>query len=169
VALHQDLTALEVLGMAIKSEIEAATLYAYMAEQTRNTLLVKTLQFLNQEEEKHRILLEDMYRRQFPNVELHLPAQSPVPIVSATALASMELPEMFQLAMQAEQLSADFYSRETERAKDISSRTLLRYLSRVERSHYHILENEYELMSRFPSYYNAEDFHFGNEMMHVGP
>lgn len=166
---HQGLTALEVIGVAVKSEIEAAALYRYMADQVRNNSLVAKLNFLRQEEEKHRAILEDLYARQFPDVELQLPAKSLVPTIEATALEGKTIPELFQLAMSAEQMAADFYSREADRSRDEMGRTVLRYLSNVERSHYHMLETEYELASRFPGYYNADEFHLGDEMMHVGP
>lgn len=165
----EGLTALEVLGIAIKSEIEAAQLYARMAAQVRNTSLASKLAFLRQEEEKHREMLESLYTRRFPDIELQLPVRSPVPQIQSTDLDDMTVPELFQLAMQAEQTAADFYSREADRSNDHAGRTMLRYLSNVERGHYHLLHTEYELVSRFPSYYDADEFHFGDEMMHIGP
>ena len=168
-AHHQGLTALEVLGVAIKSEIEAAALYARMADQVGNASLVAKLNFLRQEEEKHRAILEDVYARQFPDVELQLPAKSLVPVVDATALEGLTIPELFQLAMKAEQISADFYAQEADRSRDEIGRTVLRYLSNVEHSHYKMLETEFELASRFPDYYNVDEFHLGDEMVHVGP
>jgi len=168
-ALDQDLTALEVLAIAIKSEVEAAALYERMAGQVRNTALVTKLNFLRQEEEKHRAMLEDLYTKRFPGVELQLPRKSLVPVVEADALDQLTVPELFQLAMKAEQVSADFYSQAAEHSQDEMARTLLRYLSNIERGHYHLLETEYELVSRFPGYYNADEFHFGDEMVHLGP
>lgn len=168
-AYNEDLTALEVLGMAIKSEIEAALLYAHMISLVRNASLASKLVFLRREEEKHRELLESLYARRFPDIELQLPTKSPVPQIQNADWENMTVPELFQLAMQAEQMAADFYSREADRSNDQPGRTMLRYLSNVERGHYHLLETEYELVSRFPSYYDADEFHFGDEMMHIGP
>jgi len=168
-ALNQALTALEVLGVAIKSEVEAASLYTYMAGQVRNASLVTKLNFLRQEEEKHRYMLEDMYKRRFPDVELQLPTKSLVPMIDEAAFSDLTIPELFQLAMKAEQISADFYSEEADRSQDEMGRTMLRYLSNVERGHYHMLETEYDLVSRFPNYYNADEFHLGDEMVHIGP
>lgn len=168
-AANEGLTAVEVLGVAIKSEIEAAALYARLAAQVRNATLASKLNFLRGEEEKHRSILQDVYERRFPDIELQLPAQSPVPTVDTTTLANMTVPELFQLAMKAEQLAADFYAREADRSFDEMGRTTLRYLSHVESGHYKMLETEYELVSRFPDYYNADEFHFGDELMHIGP
>lgn len=165
----QGLSALEVLGVAIQSEIEAASLYVRMAKDVRNTSLAAKLSFLRQEEEKHRALLEDLYARRFPGIELKLPVCPLMPAMDAPSATALSVPDLFQLTMRAEQISADFYSREATRSSDEAGRTMLRYLSNVERSHYHLLETEYELVSRFPSYYNADEFHLGDELLHVGP
>ncbi len=166
---NEGLTALEVLGVAIKSEIEAAALYTRLAAQVRNATLAAKLDFLRREEEKHRSILQDVYQRRFPDVELQLPSRSPVPTVDAASLAGKTVPELFQLAMHAEQLASDFYAREADRSFDEMGRTTLRYLSQVESGHYKMLETEYELVSRFPDYYNADEFNFGTELIHIGP
>ncbi len=165
----QGLTALEVLGVAIRSEIDAAALYRRLAEDVRNPMLVAKLSFLRQEEVKHESMLREMYARRFPDVELRLPSRPLVPPLDAPGASTLSVPDLFQLAMRAEQLSSDFYSREAARSSDDAGRTLLRYLANVERSHYHLLETEYDLVSRFPNYYNADEFHLGDELMHVGP
>jgi rubrerythrin len=166
---HDGLTALEVLGVAIKSEIDAAALYERIASRVGNPSLVAKLGFLRQEEEKHRLMLEELYAARFPDVELELPAKSRVPTVDDVDVDELKVPELFQLAMKAEQLAASFYAEQADRSRDEMSRTVLRYLSNVERGHYHMLETEYELLSRFPSYYSADEFHVGDELMHVGP
>ncbi len=168
-ASEQGLTSLEVIGVAIKSEIDAAALYENLARRVRNPSLVAKLDFLRQEEEKHRAILEDTYARRFPDVDLQLPAVSIVPPISPTDWKDQTVPDLFQLAMTAEQMAAEFYSKEADRSTDDAARTVLRYLSNVENSHYHILETEFDLVSRFPDYYNADDFHLGGEMIFVGP
>jgi rubrerythrin len=165
----QGLTALEVLGVAIQSEIEAMALYERMEKDVRNAALAARLSLLQQEEEKHRSMLQDLYARRFPGIELKLPSRPLMPTLDAPSASTLSVPDLFQLAMRAEQLSADFYSREAARSSDEAGRTLLRYLSNTERGHYRLLETEYELVSRFPNYYNADDFHLGDELMHVGP
>jgi rubrerythrin len=166
---HEGLTALEVLGVAIKSEIDAAALYERMAGKVSNITLVAKLDFLRQEEQKHRRMLEELYAARFPDVDLQLPAKSRVPTIADDDVGSLTVPELFQLAMKAEQLAASFYGEQADRSRDEMSRTVLRYLSNIERGHYHMLETEYELLSRFPSYYSADEFHVGDDLMHVGP
>jgi len=164
-----DLTPLEILGVAIRSEIEAAKLYRHIASQVANRDLRERLDFLVQEEEKHRRILEDIYTRQFPEVELALPAQSLVPTVSAALEEETPVPELFRLGMEAERLSEQFYADLAGRVQDANARTTLTYLSRMERGHYDLLRTELELIERFPTYYQVEEFHLGEEMIHFGP
>lgn len=164
-----DLTPLEILGVAIKSEIEAANLYRYMATRVANRDLIERLHFLVQEEEKHRRILEEAYNRQFPEVELALPSRSLVPTIEAALEEDTSVPELFRLAMEAERISADFYDELAGRVQEETSRSTLLYLSRMEEGHYNLLETEYELVQRFPSYYQVEEFHLGEEMIHFGP
>jgi rubrerythrin len=167
--LDEGLTALEVLGVAIKSEVDAAALYARLAGQVHNHALLAKLDFLRQEEEKHRVLLQDLYARRFPDVELRLSTRSLLPSLQVALPEQSTVPELFQLAMLAEQVSANFYSHEAERAGDEAGRIMLRYLANVERGHFHMVETEYDLVSRFPEYYSADEFHIGDELMHIGP
>lgn len=163
------LTALEALGVAIKSEIEAASLYARLRERVGSSSLAAKLHFVQAEEEKHRAILEGEYQRRFPDVDLRLPPDAVVPLPDEASFADLSVPELFRVAMQAEQASAEFYLREAERTQDEAGRTILRYLGKVERGHYLMLETEYDLVSRFPDYYNADDFHLGQELIHIGP
>ena len=164
-----DLTPLEILGLAIRSEIEAARLYRHMQAQVVNRDLRGRLEFLVQEEEKHRRLLEELYARRFPGVEVALPARSLVPTLQAALQKDTPVPELFRLAMEAERLSEDFYREQADRAEEENARATLIYLSRMERGHYELLRGEFELIQRYPSYYQVETFRLGEELMHIGP
>lgn len=164
-----DLTPLEILGVAIRSEVEAARLYRHMQAQVINRDLRGRLEFLVQEEEKHRRILEELYARRFPGVELVLPTRSLVPTLQAALQEDTPVPELFRLAMEAERLSEDFYREQADQAEEENSRATLTYLSRMERGHYELLRGEFELLQRYPSYYQVETFHLGEELMHIGP
>jgi rubrerythrin len=164
-----DLTPLEILGVAIKSEIEAVRLYQSMATRVVNRDLKARLSFLAGEEEKHRRILENTYAKQFPGVPLALPALSLVPAVDPALQETAPIPELFRLAMQAEKLAEDFYAELSGLAMEQNSRMALTYLAHIEHSHYEMLRGELEMAERFPSYYNAEEFELGTEMTHFGP
>ncbi len=167
--IADDLTPLEILGVAIKSEIEAANLYRHMAGQVVNLDLRGRLDFLAKEEEKHRQILHGAYTRQFPDVELALPARSLAPAVQAAIQEGAPVPELFRLAMEAEHLSEEFYDDLAGRAPEENSRTMLTYLSRMEHGHYELLRTELEMIQRFPTYYQVKDFQLGDELVHFGP
>jgi rubrerythrin len=175
------LTPLEALGVAIKAEIEAAQTYERLANLVKNRILKEKAHFLRGEELKHRAFLEEAYARQFPDVELVLPTQSLVPRVEAAlALSPVEgeveglegevsVPELLDLAMQAEQASERFYADLARRSRSESARAMFQHLSRMESSHFHLLQVEHDLVTRFPDYYNVEEFHFGDDLIHLGP
>ena len=171
------LTPLEALGIAIKAEIEAAETYERLANLVKNRALKEKAYFLQGEELKHRALLEEAYARQFPDVELVLPAQSLVPRVEAEPVlggaegveGEVSVPELLDLAMEAEQASERFYADLARRSRSESARAMFQHLSRMESSHFHLLQVEHDLVTRFPDYYNIEEFHFGDELIHLGP
>ncbi len=168
-AIATDLTPLEILGVAVKSEIEAAQLYRHMASQVVNRDLRGRLDFLVHEEEKHRRILEGVYARHFPDVPLALPSQTLVPTIAGAVAEGAPVPELFRLAMEAERLAEEFYGELAGRTEEANSRTTLTYLSRMEHGHYELLRSELELIQRFPSYYQVEVFDLGQEMIHFGP
>jgi rubrerythrin len=168
-ANNAQLTPLEALGIAIKAEIEAAETYEQLGNLVKNHALKEKAHFLQGEELKHRALLEEAYARQFPDVELVLPAQSLVPRVKAELEGEVSVPELLALAMEAEQASESFYADLARRSQSESARAMFQHLSRMESSHFHLLQVEHDLISRFPDYYNVEEFHFGDEFIHLGP
>ena len=171
------LTPLEALGVAIKAEIEAAETYERLANLVKNRTLKEKAHFLRGEELKHRTLLEEAYAAQFPDVELVLPAHSLVPRVEAAPVLSgaeglesqVSVPELLALAMQAEQASERFYADLAHCSQSGSARVMFQHLSRMENSHFHLLQVEHDLVTQFPDYYNVEEFHFGDELIHLGP
>lgn len=168
-SIATDLSASEVLGIAIKSEIDAAAVYDHLAKKIRNRALSEKIIFLRKEEEQHRRLLEEMFTRNFPGVELLLPEKGLHPEMNMEVTRNMTVPELFELAMEAEETSRDFYADLAEKSKDESGRATLRYLSNMESGHYYLLKTEYEMVTQFPGYYEADDFHVGMDLIHVGP
>ena len=70
----------ELFLAAIKSELESNKLYKKMAKKTKNGLLEDKLKFLANEEEKHRLFIEDIYRNHYPENKIVIPKISPVPL-----------------------------------------------------------------------------------------
>jgi len=167
-ARERDLTTLEVLGIAIKSEIEAVKLYNRMKEKTKNPDLSLKLDFLVAQEAGHQKLLTEAFKKKFPGVEISLPPKTLVPTVEEVLSRDASLKELFAAAMEAEKKADDFYTGLAKKTRDQSSRSMLEYLASMERSHYSILEAEYRQLE-ITADYNSDDFLRGDRLMNVGP
>jgi rubrerythrin len=167
--LPSDLSPLEVFSIAIRSEIEAREIYRRAAEKIVNEQLKKKLHFLREEEEKHRKIVEEMYRETFPDVPLELPDNSFLPKSDVAVASSSTVIELFEVAMEWERGAGEFYEGFSKRATDHRAKALLVSLSTAEWGHYHLLKSEYDLLKAFPAYADTKDFHPGEDFLHIGP
>jgi rubrerythrin len=163
--MYSKLSSIEVFGVAIKSEIEAAGAYQRMLEMSDRPDVKKKLRFLRDEEIKHRRMLEDMYRKEFSDIKLVLPARGLAPKLTAAVSRDTPLLRLFELAMEAEKTSEVFYAEAAERSESQSGRQLLAYLSGMERGHYFVLKSEYDLMQQFDKFASYKKF----SQEHLGP
>ena len=168
-ALDAKLKPDEVLAVAIRSEIDAADFYSKLLARVKNILLQQKLKFLVLEEKKHRKILERLHGQRFPDVPLKVPEKAVRPRARAALGEKSSILELFQAALDAEKVAETFYRDAQKVIKDAASKKMLEYLSRVERSHFFLIKSEIDLLSRFPDYYDVEDFHLGQDLFHVGP
>jgi len=154
----------DILLSAIKSEVESNKLYTKMAKKTKNGLLEDKLNFLADEEEKHRAFIEEIYQNHFPDRQLKLPAKTPVPLPKIEYNEETPLSKLLKQAMEAETSASKFYRSLAGRFEEGCKiyNTLL-YFSDMEIGHYKILEMEKESMERF----EEGDVYW--PMVHVGP
>ena len=155
----------ELLLAAIKSEIDSKQLYSKMVKKTKNGLLKDKLKFLANEEEKHRLFVEDIYKNHYPENEIVFPKESPVPLPQIIIHdKDIPLSKLLGDAMKAEQSASDFYKSLAglfEKGSKIHN--ILLYFSDMEIGHYKILEVEKESMERF----EESDVYW--PMVHMGP
>jgi len=167
--LKKDWRPEEALAVGIRSEIEAAAFYGKLQGRVKNILLQKKLEFLVFEEKKHRKILERLFRDRFAGTEPVIPPKSSIGVPQLPAGPGLTVLDLFKAALQAEKSAEEFYKEARAGDDDEGSRRMLGYLSRVERSHYFMIKSEIELLSRFPDYYDVEDFHLGQDLFHIGP
>ena len=167
--LDSRLKPFEVLAVAVKSEADAAGLYAALKDKVRSRLLQRKLDFLIFEEKRHGRILERLYAQRFPGQALELPAVSFLPSSLRVDPEGLSVPRLFRTALKAEKYSEEFYLAARKAMKDASSRKILEYLGRVERSHYFLVKSEIDLLEKFPDSYKVEDAHLGEDLVHVGP
>ncbi len=154
----------KLLLSAMKSEIESKEVYMKLAEKTENGLLKDKLRFLADEEEKHRIFIEEIYKNHYPNEKIIMPDKSPVPLPGVKLSEDTPLSKLINQAMKAEQAASDFYKSLAKRFEDQTKmHNTLMYFADMEIGHYKILENEKESMER----YEESDVYW--PMTHVGP
>jgi len=154
----------DLLLAAIKSEVESRYVYQTLADMVKNVFLKDRLTFLAGEENKHRIFIEGLFRKKFPNKEIVLPDETPVPLPTIQMPGENTLlSEVVESAMEAEKASSEFYSGLADIFDDSSIKKTLQYFAAMEMNHYRILEAELESIKRF------EDFDVEWPMMHVGP
>lgn len=106
--LKSDLSSLEIYGIAIKSEIDAAQGYKKMANLVKNPTLKEKLNFLIGEELKHKRLLTNLYHREFPQIKLVLPKKGLVPKIASAIKRDTPMMKLWELAMDAEKKSENF-------------------------------------------------------------
>jgi rubrerythrin len=154
----------DLLLAAIKSEEESNQLYSKMAKKTKNGLLKDKLEFLANEENKHRRFIEEIYANHYPENELVLPKKSPVPMPVVEFSEKIPLSQLLSQAMNAEESASKFYISLANRFENGSKifNTLM-YFSDMEKGHYKLLEMEKESMERF----EEGDVYW--PMVHVGP
>jgi rubrerythrin len=158
-----------VLALAVRSEMEAIRVYSKLYEKVKNEVLKQKLKFLIFEEEKHKKILKRLFSQRFPKKILKVPEKSFLPPIKISLEGKDAVLNLFKAALQAEKISEDFYKKSGEKAEDSESQRILKYLSRVERSHYFMIKSEIGLIEKFPDYYDITDFHLGHDMVHVGP
>lgn len=159
---HYDIEKL--LLTAMKSEIESKDLYLKLAKKTQNGLLQDKLRFLADEEEKHRIFIEDIYKNHFPNSTIELPDKSAVPMPEIIFDEETPLSKILKQAMNAEKAASDFYNSLAKRFESESKiHNTLMYFADMEIGHLKLLEMEKNSMER----YEEDEVYW--PMIHVGP
>ncbi|NIO29779.1 MAG: hypothetical protein GTO29_14640 [Candidatus Latescibacteria bacterium] len=165
---ENDLTTLEILGIAIKSEIDAVRLYTKMKEMIDSEDLKEKMNFLISQEESHEKVLKEVYEKKFPEVELALPPKTIVPMIDEVLGKEATLKELFDAGMKAEKMAEDFYSGIAEKTNDPNAKSILMYMANMERSHYAILEAEWNQIERLKTE-DANKFLESDGLMFFGP
>jgi len=168
-SIDKKLPAWQILGVAVRSEIDAAAFYTRLQERVKNVLLVQKLKFLALEEEHHKKILEHLLAQRYPDKPKDVPESSLMPPIGVSLPADPTVPALFEAALKAEEIAEAYYNDAANRVEDEAGRRILAYLGRVERSHQAMIKSELDLIRKFPDYYSVEDFHIAQDLFHVGP
>ncbi len=167
--MDKQLTSLEVIGMAVRSEEDAVQFYTHISQMIENEVVRAKYQHLAKEEAMHRKLLVDLYKKMA--AEQKKPPKipgNPVTAEGGAVPADIEdsLEALLTLAIQREHDACAFYRRAAESSADMSGRRILDYLVHVEAGHAEMLENEKEAYLENRKWYTGED---DPGLIHLGP
>lgn len=166
---QEPLTTIEILGIAIQSEIESARYYQSIKRIVRTPVLKDKLGFLVSEEQKHRRILMDYYNLKFPNVDLSKPHSSIVPKPVVPHKGRVIISDLLKAAMKAEGKAEEFYQSMASNMNDVQGNLLLKYMAKVETSHYYLLKNELDLIRQGSKIKELKILYQSDENVHIGP
>ncbi len=131
----------DLLGVAIRAEIEAAEIYRRLLNQDLPEETKQKVEMLVEQEEDHEETFWSIMKDFFPEEEITLPENSGItnPVEISEDLS---LEELFQTAMDSEKESEEFYNTLRERFEDEEAKRTLGFLAASEREHYEILKEE---------------------------
>jgi rubrerythrin len=167
--MDRELTSLEVVGMAVRSEEDAVKFYSHIADMINNELVSNKYRHLAKEEAGHRKMLVDLYKKMLGDTENppKIPGEpetaegGPVP-----EQISDSLEDLLILAVKREQAAKEFYRQAAAAATDLSGKRILEYLVHVEKGHEMMLKSELEAYRQDKDWYAGGG---GSEMIHAGP
>jgi rubrerythrin len=135
---------------ALKAETESQKMYRMLARKTDNSLLQNKLLFLADEEEKHRMHIERMFRSETGIKKVRLPTKGPVPYLALEPpQASLTAVKMMGIAIEVEKAATEFYGDFANMFPTGSDESfLLAYFSSMERGHWVLLGNELEFLKK---------------------
>lgn len=159
----RELTALEILGIAIKAEISSYGLYKRFARRVANPIAKQRILALADDEQRHREILTEKYR------ELSGEEQPPIPDTGdlrqlEADIEKMSNKEVLELAAGKETQARKFYSAAAQKAADPTGRSVLEYLAEMERGHEEVLRQEIKALEKNPLWHEQQAgkfFHFG--------
>ena len=140
------------LGIAIRSEIDANKIYSRLADSIKNPLLKEKFNLLAFEEDKHKKTLEKLFETLYKGEKVQVPDKVDESLLPSIRFnASSSLAEILYQAMEAEKAAENFYINLSTRM-DKPQRSILEYLGKVEHSHHEMLKSEYVLAQEFEDY-----------------
>jgi rubrerythrin len=166
--MDRTLTSVEVLGLAIRSEEDAAKFYGHISRMIENNLVRVKYEQLAKEETGHRKMLVTLYKEMTGTEES--PERVPGEPETAEGDAIPDdiadsLEGLLRLAVKREKNAHEFYREAAAKAKDLSGRRILEYLADVEKGHQAMLEKEVEAYHRDKEWYRGQQY---PAMTHVG-
>ena len=136
----------EVLGMAVKTEVQGRKFYLMLADKVTNPEVKQKVISLARDEERHEAMIRGLYKEILGKEPDNLPEKGIPDIVAA--IKSMDITEktellrLLDMAIEAELLAAKFYDRGAKLTPDPRTKNLFIELAAEEDGHYNMLVAE---------------------------
>ncbi len=160
--MYRGLTKLEILGIAIKKEKDAAKFYQDLARRIPNPIIKEKFNSLAKEERKHRAILNAEYKKitgDRPVVPEQWKSAHPEETISGDA----SIEELLLFAIERERDAQKLYKNGAKTAEGETSRVMFEYLVEFEKGHERTLKAELAFYKKAPLFFEEYE-----EGIHVG-
>ena len=165
--VHRELTTLEAVALAVRSEIESTHLYTDLAKRVKNSTLREVLHGLAADEERHRQSLMQLYEEMLGDQAPSIPLQDGRDKKMELS-ADSDYRTIIIAARDKERDSEDFYKKAAGRVSDHKTRMFFLEVAESERLHAATLQQLAERLEEDPYCFDREDVD-PFKPFHVGP
>ena len=142
----EDMSIEDVLGMAVKTEVQGKIFYQILSEKVKHPEVKKKLRSLADDEIRHERIMTDLYRKTLGKEPTELPKKGIPDIVKAITSMNIsdrsQLLQVLDMAIEAELIAAKFYHHGTTLTADPRTKRMFEQLEKEEDSHYNFLVAE---------------------------
>jgi rubrerythrin len=165
--VHRELTTLEAVALAVRSEINSTDLYVDLAKKVKNPAVRQVLNELAADEEGHRQALMKLYGEMLGGQEPSIPEDDGRE-KNIDLGPDVEYKALIIAARDKELDSVDFYRKAAEKVTDYKTRMFFLDTAENERHHAATLQQLAERLEEDPHCFDREDTD-PFKPMHVGP
>jgi rubrerythrin len=142
--MMKNLTSVEIIGLAIKGEDDAAEFYGSIARVVKNELVREKYESLAREEIGHKHILTELYKKMTGEVSVPKITGDFKTAEYGHPVSVNELEELLQFAIARENEAEAYYMDAAKQAGDNNGKRILEYLASIEHGHATMLEIELE-------------------------
>ncbi len=142
----ENMTMADVLGLAVKTEIQGRKFYAELSGKVSNPAVRSKLKALADDETRHERIIIELYRKILGQMPGNLPDEGIPDIVEAISSMNVndksQLLQILEMAIEAELISARFYRQGSSLTADPGTKRMFERLEKEEDGHYNFLVAE---------------------------
>jgi len=147
----EDMGIEEVLGMAVKTEIQGRKFYMQLSEKIQNPEVRMKIKSLAEDEKRHEKIIVEFYRKTLGKEPTDLPEKGIPDIVKAISSMNVnsrsQVLQVLEMAIEAELLAAKFYHHGVTLTADPKTKRMFEQLEKEEDGHYNFLVAEKSAMT----------------------